>query len=286
MRQTVIADGKVYALPVVLDHFEFAYRADMFNTGGAAEPESMTEILERAEKLIDPPRRPFICAGAEDAELLLLTGALTEAFLGFPAWKKLVETMKQDIPFTGIIDAELTGGTFRDILNMLVSWKNEGLLHPEWLRTDNSTIAHLMQENLAPSVFMLLSEHRKIPQRTIQRYTAIAIPPRRSEEVRGITAPAVIGMVFPRGKLEKTAGFLNSLVRQQAQRTLSTQTGLAPVNSIAEANDMQASDVRFFAATAEMPIADIGTAAFADPERRAAFARQVRQYLLADGFGY
>ncbi|ULQ58822.1 hypothetical protein K7I13_09780 [Brucepastera parasyntrophica] len=63
-------------------------------------------------------------------------------------------------------------------------------------------------------------------------------------------------------------------------------SGLAPVNSNAEAPDRQADDVRYYAAASEQPLPEIGIAAFADPAKRTQFAQMIRNYLLAEGYGY
>ncbi|ULQ58823.1 hypothetical protein K7I13_09785 [Brucepastera parasyntrophica] len=216
-------NGTGYALPVILNHFEVAYNIQTFRENGIAEPETIYDLITAAEKIKKPSFRPVICAGAKDSDLLFLVGSLTESYCTVSGWQALVAAMKQDTAFTDLLDLQLSVqntdiGSLRDVLDLLIQLKNNNILHPEWLRINDRAVEGLMGDNLADIVFMTLLTHRSVPQRTIERYTATAVPPADRDSPRGITAPPIIGMLPSRRANAKSQDFLYYLVNQNGQK--------------------------------------------------------------------
>ena len=73
---------------------------------------------------------------------------------------------------------------------------------------------------------------------------------------------------------------LEHLAHTDVQTLLSQHTKLAPASSRAEAHDVQADDVRFWAASCtDGPIPELGQAAFASQTQMAALAEEIRAYM-------
>ena len=279
--------GKVrsdsYGMPLLLDHFEVAYNKDLFAKAGYAEPKKLDDLVKAAQKTARKGLWPIVCAGANDKDLLMLVGALAEARHGATARAGIVADLREK----GSFEAALGNKALRGTLDELVSWRKSGLLHPEWFRMQDKDVSAFMENEYTCVVFMPLSTHRTIPLKTIAKFASIPFPPASVGLPREITAPVVVGVLPSYKKPNATAAdFLYRLARAEGQTILSAETGLAPVNSTAETQDIQATDIRVWAAASSRPVPDPATDAFADPAKIAATARSVRAYIEANGAGF
>lgn len=276
-------DTRIYGLPLLLDHFEVAYNIQAFKNKSIKEPQTLDALLNAAKKLKTPTHWPIICAGKQDTDLLMLVGALLEARYGIDAWKNTVTLLQSEVSMKEIFK----DNTFRAVLDELVSWRTKGLIHPEWFRMTNADIVAFMENDYSSIVLCSLSEHREVPFDTIKKFTSIYFPSATQGAPRAFTSPTLIGMRPYKKRPNKSAEtFLYALARNSGQKKLGDASGLAPVNSTAETRDRQAADVRLWVASSHKPFPEIGTASFGDSEKRAQFAREIRQYIEADGVGY
>jgi len=117
-----------------------------------------------------------------------------------------------------------------------------------------------------------------------EKYAALAVPPEVKTSSYPLTAPVYTGIRL-RNELFADAAeqLLYALVQDDAQKTLSRETGLAPANAKAPVNDKQAYDVRYWAAASRVLVPDPVTAAVDDPARIASFAEEIRAYIRNGG---
>jgi hypothetical protein len=269
-----------WGLPLLLDHFELAWNMSMLSASGYTKPETISKLRTEAAGIRKPGVWPIVCAGADDGNLLMLTGALTEALSGADACLAVADSASRGTSFRDLLATTKLGET----LDTLISWRKEGLLHPEWFRMTESDVAAFMDDGFACFVLMPLSAHRRVPQKVIERFDSTMFPSDRPANSRSFVAPAVVALRMDRkGADSRAAAFYRKLVEPGTQMSLANRTGLAPVSSTAETRDRQAYDVRLWVASSARPLPDLGTAAFAAPADRAALALNIRNYIESGG---
>jgi ABC-type glycerol-3-phosphate transport system substrate-binding protein len=283
IQQTGKVRATTYGMPLLLDHFEVAYNTALFGKAGFGEPKRLDELVAAARKTARKGMWPVVCAGANDADLLMLVGALSESRYGAESRAGIVRDLREK----GSFEAALGNKALKGTLDELIAWRKDGLLHPEWFRMQTKDVIAFMENEYAGIVFMPLSTHRTIPLKTIAKFASIPFPPIAVGVPREITAPVIIGILPSYKKPDaRAADFLYRLARAEGQTIISAETGLAPVNSTAEAQDIQASDVRLWAAASGRPVPDPVTDAFADPAKVTATARSIRSYIESNGAGF
>jgi hypothetical protein len=289
LRAAVTAAGERKALPLLVDHFELAYKMDAGSSPDAKAPRSWDGFLAAARSLAARGAPSIILAGGDDRTLLLFTGALLEASAGARALDGLVGTLSRRSDFRASLDAPLDGAvTLRNALDILVSLRTTGVLHPEWFRMKARDVEAFMKADRAPFVFMALSDHRAIPIQIVRSYASAPFPS-LSGAARPLQAPVWIGAVPDRLPAERKAGalaLLERLLSNPVQKRLGDATGLAPASSTAETLDMQASDVRLWVAASAGAYPGLDRDAFADPAAASSFAAELRAYVEAGGNGY
>ena len=86
------------------------------------------------------------------------------------------------------------------------------------------------------------------------------------------------GMAFQRSVSQLVV--LEQFAHTDLQTILSQRSKLAPTSDRAEAHDVQADDVRFWAASCtDGPVPELGDAVFVSQVKRAAFAEEIRAYM-------
>ncbi len=276
IRAAGVFENKNIGTPLLLDHFELASNRAIFQARALGYPATLQEFLDSAVSLKKSGTWPILCAGAEDQDLLLLLGSLIESRSGPEAWEKTVAGLRAANDFT----EALSDPFLQDALGELRRWRSERLIHPEWLRITRADILGFMENDQAVMVLFPLSFHRAIANRTIERFETLFFPTARLSSPRSLTAPALLAIQLKTGRRTvEGPRLLETLVSPAFQKRLSAATGLAPVNSIAETADKQASDVRFWVAASGRPLPDIGSAAFSEQTRIAAFATWIREQL-------
>jgi ABC-type glycerol-3-phosphate transport system substrate-binding protein len=283
MRQAGATNNTIYGLPILLDHFEIAYNWKMFQDAGQKNPETLDSLKASAKAIKKPSVWPIVCAGGQDTDLLMLVGSLTETLGSTKDWEALTEALSEGKTFREILKETPLKKTLQELLQ----WRKEGLIHPEWYTMTDKDVLAFIENNYTGIIFMPLSTHRTIPASLLVKYNSIPMPPAGIHTERSFTLPVLLGIVSAAGKKDIQAqSFLAHLVDAEAQARECMRTGLAPVNSTADAPDKQSNDVRFFAATATRILPDPGKAAFDSPQKKAEFARDIRSYLQADGVGF
>lgn len=290
------SDGESrYAYPLLIDHLELAYEVGLFESIGLAPPPTLEEFLRAARKFAAGSPPAIFIAGGDDSTLLNLIGALVESRGGLAAAEALGSLEYRPDALGSLLDSSLCSDdaarpvTLRSELDLLVSLKAEGLLHPEWYRFGLRDLSAFMADGSAPFAIMQLSQRRLMDQRTASRYKGIVFPAspgasRRAPRFTILTAS--LNASAPKRHREAAFGFLAYLSSAEGQRRLSELSGLAPTHAAARAPDEQASELRLWAAASSAVTPEPGWAMARDGASRAALAAELRAYLEAGGAGY
>ena len=277
-----IVDGKERMLPLLYDHYELAFLKTAAKKAEVV-PSDWNSFVAYLGK--DTTQIPLFTAGADNRTLLAFVGALAESCSGTEGYNRFVRIIKKSSSFESVLDepfGELNNGiisvTLRAVLDMIVSWQNTGIMHKTWFYGSEADTASFMKDKLTAVVFMPLSEHRKLPLRTVYHYKSSYFPVEADVKNHALIAPAVVLISYSRSPL--FADTINALVSVQTQEALSNVTQLAPTSSRAGAYDKEADDVRFWAAAYEGgSVPDLQNAAFMSDAQASAFADEIRKYL-------
>ncbi len=268
-----------YAVPLLIDNYELAFYRTYRNNAKLLLPETLDDFEKYLETIKRYTDVPLMCSGGDDRTLIALVSALAESMCGSAGYEKLFETVGTEKNFENILSVTLSGdNTFTSVLDRIRSWQRKKLIHPLWYMATEQDVLTLMKNHLTGVIFMALSDHRKKPLVLIKYYDSTRFLPDTANAVHALVAPVIAGIAFS-SKTEKQE-ILENLIHTDNQEQLSTISGLAPASSRAEANDRQADDVRFWAASCQGgPVPDLSSAAFTKPEQSVAFATAVREYL-------
>lgn len=273
-----------FCFPLLLDHYELdLYQPVMAKAGieNLADYSEFEAYFNEAKKYVFSP---FFCKASDDRTLLALIGNFIEAKGGVAAYKKLIEKMRTSSSLDDFIDVELATVnsevlSVRSVLDMLKSWPGEGITHPQWYRANAADVRAFAEDKQLAVLFMSLSEHREMPYKIISEYTTIHMP-RVSENVdHGVISPAICGVLISNNSNCKN--YLKLLASADVQSYMSMKTMMGPVHYRAESYDIQADDVRFWAAScAGGPLPDLSLAVYQrKPELQAAVVNEIRNYL-------
>lgn len=274
MRALASNEKGQYGYPLLLDHFELAWNQKLLASTGSSQVKTISDILAAGNKIKTKTTWPLILAGSDDHILCGFIGSLTESFYGQNAWKTIQTACKTTNPQELVLQSPL-----KDILDSLITWRAQGILHPEWFRMSKKDVEYFMETNQALFVCMYLSDHRQIPQKIIEKYDSSFMPSLSGSANRAFTMPAIT-VYQPNKRPHKAITALSLyLARSEAQKTLSGQTGLAPTNAQCETSDKQASDVRLWAAASNAILPSIDNAWYSSPKDTTTLANSIRQYL-------
>ena len=237
-------------IPILLDHCEFSYSADVLKkTGFENIPTSFNSFMNYLNSAKGVVFSPFFCNGAEDRILIDFVGSLVMATGGLKSYNKLIDELKKADDLESVIDVDLDGKNFtlRQALDMLKQWPNEGLTHPAWFNGRGNDLLYFAEDNQLAVFFTLLSVHRKIPYNVIKNYETFLVPPHFDGSNYGLIAPAISCVLISDNVNCKR--YITNFFTEDAQSELSNQTNLAPVHYRAQAYDRQADDVRFWSAS-------------------------------------
>lgn len=265
-------------LPLLLDHYELACYRTYRNEAALALPETFAGLESYLQTIKAYADYPLICAGKTDATLTAFVSAITESLAGSEGYTDLIKAAASTNGLSGLLDVPLGNGiSFSSVLGTIKRWQNEGLIHPHWYNVTEKDIENYMEEHRLGAIFMPLSEHRAKPLILIKYYDAVQFPQGNTAR-HALIAPAIVGMAFKNNASQ--ISMLEQLAHTDVQTLLSQNTKLAPASSRAEAHDVQADDVRFWAASCtDGPIQELGQAAFATQAQIAALAEEIRAYM-------
>lgn len=275
MRKAGMSGEKQYAFPILLDHFELAWNIKLLSRNGLSKPTSIQDMRTYGSKIKSKTVWPMIVAGADDRILLGFIGSITEALYGEETWKKIQSTAFESTPEELLQTPELSA-----VLDTLSKWRLDQFLHPEWFRMTQDDVIQFMENDYALFVCMFLSDHRKIPQKTIEQYDSTFMPSVSAQGLRSFTIPAMLVLQPRKDKTNRTiSAFGTYIIQNETQKNLSGRTGLAPSNAQCESPDKQASEVRLWAAASANLLPPFSSALYYDPLDTKKIARLIREYL-------
>ena len=270
-----------YCVPILLDHFELAFKTDLIEKTQINPLESFqsfTDFLQESKKYVFSP---FFTYGSDDRMLLALTGSFVEALGGLESYKNLIELMKTYENLDDFCDIGLNenGLCYADVLNMLKIWPKEEIIHPQWIIANRIDLEVFASDNQVACFYTNLSEHRKIKYEIVSKFSAAKMPVVNEDISHCLIAPSVNCVLISDNSNSKR--ILKKLFTEDVQTRLSDKTMLAPVSYRAEAYDSLADDVRFLAASCEGGVEpDLFNAVFQrDNEKMILIANQIRGYL-------
>jgi len=270
-----------YCFPLLLDHYEIDLYQPAFEKTEINTIETYNDFENYLTESTKYYFSPFFCMGSNDRTLLALIGTIVEAKGGVPAYKKLIEAMRKASSLDEFADVSLdnNGLTFRSVLDELKTWPEKGITHPQWFRANGSDVQIFAEEKQVASLFMSLSEHREFSYRIISEYKTYSMPGNNEDLAHGIIAPAICALLISDNANCKN--YLKALVNVDVQSYMSNKTMLGPVQYRAEAYDIQADDVRFWAAScAGGALPDLSLAVYQrKPDLQTSVAAEIRSYL-------
>ena len=265
-------------LPLLLDHYELACYRTYRNNAGLTLPETFNELESYLHTIKGYADYPLICAGKTDATLTAFISAFTESLAGSEGYATLVKAAAGADRLSDVLDVSLGKNiSLASILGIIKQWQHEGLIHPQWYNVTEKDIESYMEEHRLGAIFMPLSEHRVKPLILIKYYDAVQFP-KGDIANHALIAPVLVGMAFRNDASQLAA--LEHFAHTDLQTILSQHSKLAPAAARAEAHDVQADDVRFWAASCtDGPAPELGTAAFVSQVKTAMFAEEIRAYM-------
>lgn len=277
-------------LPILLDHYELSYLKQARTNAGLNMPSDFEEYMAYLFKMKEHVFIPFFTEGKNDDTLLGLISVQTEALCGTEGYKKLISLINESNSFYDVWEKELgyssilqSSISLKYIMDGLSNYVANELSIQNWTNATSKDVRIYAEEKQIGVLFTSLSEHRKIPLKTIREYESDRMPVLFVQENHSLIAPAVsvVNLVSSKEKNEVVNNIIISLVSEQNQAFLSEKTMLAPVSQRSGAYDVQAQDVRYLAAIVPSgPIPDIAHACFGkDSEKKKKFTQEIRKYL-------
>ncbi len=268
-------------LPIFLDHYEFAFNRDVLKKTSLPVPETFSEFSEFLESAKGLVFSPFFCSGSDDRTLIDFVGAIVMANSGLSAYNKLIEALRKASSLNDVLDYDLDGKGYclNSVFEMLKKWPKEGYTHPSWYIGNQNDLVFFASDKQLACFFTSLSEHRKIAYNVVRNYESSFIPPNQPPENYGLIAPAVSCMLLSDNSNCKR--YVSEFFTEETQSEISNITNLAPVHYYASADDIQADDVRFWAAScAGGATPDLYLAVYQrKPEELKKICEEIREYI-------
>ena len=270
--------------PLLLNHYEVDIYKPVALKAGVDSIEDFSDYEEFMNKAKNYVFSPFFCKGGDDRTLLAFIGAIVESKSGVAGYKKLIEKMRASESLDDFIDEELAvvsseAFTLRSVLDSLKKMPEDGLTHPQWFKANGTDVSVFAGDKQLATLFMSLSDHREMPFSVVSEYTTMSFPKASQDVDHGIIAPAICTVLISDNVNCKT--YLKTLADVDVQSYMSMKTMMGPVHYRAESYDIQADDVRFWAAScAGGALPDLSLAVYQrKPELQAAVANEIRNYL-------
>lgn len=265
-------EGKYYALPILLDHYELALYGTYKKQLNLSDPSSFNQFKEYLKSVKEAADFPLIVIGSDDYELMGFVSAMTQSIYGANEYFDIcVEFNKaqargEEIPYR-----------IRVVLDEIKDLENEGLLHKNWLNANMKDVQFLMENHQLGSFATYLSTQRQIPYVLIKYFDSYLFPQHKSPAF-GVVAPEICALKMEDDK--NVDMILERLISNQVQTNLSQKTMLAPAAAVAESNDFQSDNVRYWCAAANGgPVPDFQSASFISSNRLHDYAEKIRTYL-------
>jgi hypothetical protein len=280
VRTSATVDERQWALPLLVDTKEYAWKNEDF--GGGRLPKeirlsSLADVLSTSKKKTAPL---MVAPGGSDAELLDIAGLCVIERGGIDAYKRTVDLVLKGASYESVASADLGGFTIRDALSPLVSLQSKKLVHINWLDLKGQDVAALVESGSAVFSLQTLSLHRAIRRDVLAQWSSAPIINVTKGGKEPVVSAAVLALASakPFRQNSSYAKLCGYLVSADGQRALQQATNLAPAIAAAPAVDIQASEARA-AASGAIVVQGLSRDAFTSDVKRNEFAQGIRAYL-------
>lgn len=265
-------NGTYYALPVLLDHYELALYKTYQNENGLKPPATYDQFKEYLRQVKASADIPLIAIGTDDNELMGFVSAMTQSMYGANEYFDIAvelnkaQARNEDIPYR-----------IRVVLDEIKALSAEGLLHKNWLNATQKDVQFLMEQHQIGCFATYLSTQRKVPYVLIKYYDSYLFP-QHDTPAFGVVAPEICALKMEDDK--NVDLIFEKLISTQVQTNLSQNTMLAPAAAVAQSNDVQSDNVRYWCAAVQAgPVPDLQKTSFTNPARLHEYADKIRDYL-------
>ena len=270
------------SIPILLDHFEFSYHKGIAAKIGMEDPQTYSDFEDYLEKSKKYAFTPFFTNGGDDEILLGLITALIEARGGYQAYCDFIAGARKTPSAEKLMSLKLgySGDfTLQDILDDFRKWQQNGIVHPNWFNAKYRDILAFVEDGQVAVLFTKLSVHRTIPYKLIRDFSTDRAPIASVQIDHALIAPSLCAIKFSKKSINDKV--IQNLLTEDTQSALSMGSQLGPVALRGESFDVQADDVRFFAASCRYgPRPDALSAAFMpDSEAAKNLCSSIRRYL-------
>ena len=275
---------KYYAFPLLIDPVKLACNGVVAERLGL-NAYIMQEDFDRLHKqaLEDSPPFPFVCAGGEDEQLF--------AMISTVAAMNGLTLNPDDFSMLGR-QADLQAScpqALKTILDVLVDWRKQGFLHPEWFRLIESDVSVFMEFNSTALAAMPLSASRRLKTEIAQRFITMQVPLPQLLSKKNMPADTIVWAQSIQGESKPFPAadeIREFLYLQETDEVLARATGLSPVFSAAQTQDSEASSGRYWIASSNTALPFFGNIACTTETEKTMLAAAIRRYLEVNGVGY
>jgi|GEM_PF-1213782 len=275
-----------YAFPLLIDPVKFACNAAVADTLGMRSYMTRDDLERFCRAAKGAVSFPFVCAGGEDEQLLAMISAVA-AMQGAAIAPEALSRLGKEADLHNSCPPVL-----KDALTVLIEWRQQGFLHPEWFRLLENDVAVFMEFNAVALAAMPLSASRRLKEDILQRFTAVQVPLPPLLSKKNMPAKTIVWTQAVLGEKEKTAvidavrAIRDFLYAQETDELLAQATGLAPAFSAAQTQDYEAASGRYWVASANTTLPFFGDIVCTSAAEKARLADGIRRYLEVDGAGY
>ncbi|MCR4580825.1 MAG: hypothetical protein K5681_10820 [Treponema sp.] len=274
--------GKEYIklLPILYDFYEIDVNRDFYQQSGMEAINTWEDLIETAYREKDFTKSAMLIPLSKDSDFLNSMGIISEALCGYQAYNQMLED------FSAIqygqygktkdrkeeIQKALEKYSAKDQCLKITAKELEGLLRSgivskDSLQLSTQDILFLMDNDLCGIAFTSLSDHRKLSKDTSKHITSIYCPSKDFTPERSFASQSISISLLKDNKKSKE---IIKKLSADNQNTLSTLSGLAPVQKNCAVADHQADDVRFWLAASKGPVMPFANVFSSDSERKLA----------------
>ena len=276
------------SLPLLVDHFELAWRFERWASLKLKEPRTRADFEKAAATLTTPQSPAILFAGGDGETLLLVLSVLCVAQKGTGAYRSSVsaiidwarEARKKGASIPPISELLAQNPALADAVAELRRWKTAGRLHIEWDRLLAKDVRSYMESGMGNLVLQSLSFHRTVPYAVIGDYRAYPFPRFAVTDRPALVTPMTTVSVTRRGwRVGRALEAVDRFAQPRAGFLLAETSGRATALSAAQAPDIQAADVLSWAAAHRNIVSGFYRDAFYESAAAESFAAALREAL-------
>lgn len=283
VRSSIAVEGKDWALPLLVDTKEYAWKNEEFVGGRLSKEIRLNYLSDVFGSSKKKNNHLMVAPGGSDAELLDIAGLCVIERGGIDAYRRMVDLVLKGSSYESVTSSDLGGFTIRDALSPLLSLQKNKLIHINWLDLKGQDVTALVESGFAAFSLQTLSLHRSIRRDVLAQWNSAPLINVSKGGKEPVVSAAVLALasVKPFRQNSNYAKLCGYLVSTDGQRALQQATNLAPAVAAAPAIDIQASEART-AVSGAIVVQGLSRDAFTSDEKRNEFAQGIRAYLRSN----